>query len=185
MPRARFERVHSQERPVPRRSGRPRKKMAAARQRGAIFVEALIVCSMLMTMLAGAIFFHRMYSAKIRAGREARLAAWQAAEEGCPSKFGIGQIFNLATANITATNSCSDDSCTVGGLNAQSDQAPSWLESGAKTGEVSYAVTAHERAGGQTHSMRAYNRVICNERRQNPRGDLASIGDYILDAVIQ
>jgi hypothetical protein len=172
-------------RSVPRGLSRPPQRTAVRRRRGAIFVEAIIVCSMLMTMLAGAIFFHRMYSAKIRAIREARLAAWQASEAGCPSKFGIGQIFNLSTANMTAINSCTDDSCTVGGLNTSSEAGPDWLESGAKTGDVVHTVTAHERAGGQVHSMRAHNRVICNESRQNARGDLASIGEYILDAVIQ
>jgi hypothetical protein len=46
-------------------------------------------------------------------------------------------------------------------------------------------VTADERIDGQTHSLQAYNRVICNERHQNERGDLLSIGEYILDAVVQ
>jgi hypothetical protein len=135
---------------------------------------------MLMTMFAGAVFFHRLYAAKIRAVREARLDAWQAAEAGCATQMGMGQLFNLVSID-----NCADESCSVGGLNTSSDQGTAWLELGAQTSEVSHTVTAHARAGGQSHSVRAYNRVICNERRQNARGDLASIGGYILDAVIQ
>jgi hypothetical protein len=155
-------------------------KRAARRQRGAIFVEAIIVSSMLMTMLAGAIFFHRLYSAKILASREARLAAWQEAEAGCASRLGVGQIFNLI--NI---NNCADETCSVGGLDTQTDEGPNWLEMGAKTSEISHTATAHARAGGNQYSMRSKIRVICNESRQNDRGDLASIGKYILDAVIE
>jgi hypothetical protein len=149
------------------------------RQRGAIFVESIIVFSMLMTMLAGGIFFHRMYAAKIRAGREARLAAWQTAEAGCASMMGAGQLFSLI-----GDGSCSGENCSVGGLNTRSDEKPGWLEIGAEASTMTQTVTAHARAGGQTHSMRAYNRVICNESRQNQRGDLASIGEYIFDAVV-
>jgi hypothetical protein len=134
---------------------------------------------MLITMLACAIFFHGMYSAKILALREARLAAWQPAEAGCASMMGAGQLFS-----IVADGSCADENCSVGGLNVQSDEKPGWLEIGAETGEVTHTVRAHARAGGQTHSMQAYNRVICNEQRQNARGDLLSIGEYIFDAVI-
>lgn len=164
-------------RSLPRGLGR--RKMLARRQRGAIFVEAIIVCSMLMTMLAGAIFFHSMYSAKILALREARLAAWQVAEEGCASSMGVGQLFSLV-----ADGDCADDNCSLGGLDLQSDDKPSWLDTGAETSEITHTVSAHARAGGRTHSMKAYNRVICNEQRQNARGDLASIGEYIFDAVI-
>jgi hypothetical protein len=46
-------------------------------------------------------------------------------------------------------------------------------------------VTADETIDGRSYTARAHNRVICNERPQNERGDLLSIGEYILDAVIQ
>jgi hypothetical protein len=153
---------------------------SARKQRGAIFVEAVIVSLLLMIFFAGAVFFHRMYNAKIQAVRQARLMAWQAAEEGCPSAFGVGQLFNLI-----AIDRCTDETCSVGGLDTETDETPPWLELGAKTSDVAHSVTADRLVGGRTHSMRAHNRVICNERRQNERGDLASIGDYILDAVIQ
>jgi hypothetical protein len=157
-----------------------RRARVARRQRGAIFVEAIIVCLMLIIMFASAVFFHSLYANSMRATREARLAAWQPAEEGCPSGFGVGQLFNLI-----AIDSCADESCSVGGLSTQSDTAPPWLEIGAKTGEMSRTVTADEVIGGESYSPRAYNRVICNERHQNERGDLLSIGEYLLDAVFQ
>jgi hypothetical protein len=149
-------------------------------QRGAIFVEAVIVVTMLTILFASAVFFHALYANQIRATRDARLAAWQPAEEGCPSNFGIGQLFNLI-----AIDDCSDETCSVGGLDTQSDDGPAWLEMGAKTGEMTRTVTADEPIDGRTYSTRAYNRVICNERQQNERGDVLSIGAYILDAVIQ
>jgi hypothetical protein len=153
---------------------------SARRQRGAIFVEAVIVTTMLTILFAGGVFFHRLYSAKIRAVREARLVAWQQAEEGCPSKFGIGQIFNLISIDR-----CEDDTCQVGGLDTQTDDGPDWLDVGAKTGEAAHTATADRHIGGRSYSARAANRVICNERRQGDRSDLLNLGDYILDAVIQ
>lgn len=150
------------------------------RQRGAVFVEALIVSSMLIVLFASGVFFHALYANKLRATRDARLAVWQQAEQGCPSSFGLGQLFNLV-----AIDSCNDESCSVGGLSTQSDTGPDWLDLGAKTSELSRTVTADESIGGRSFTARAYNRVICNERPQNERGDLASIGEYLLDAVIQ
>jgi hypothetical protein len=152
---------------------------ARARQRGAIFVEAAIVSTMLMTMLAGGVFFHHMYDAKILAGREARLKAWEEAEKGCPSKLGAGQLMNYITPD-----SCVDESCTVGGLSAVSEESPNWLAMGAKVGDVTHSATEDEIVGGKAHSFRTINRVVCNESRQDSRGDLKTIGDYILDAVI-
>jgi hypothetical protein len=134
---------------------------------------------MLMLMLAAAIFFDHLYSAKIRTIRESRLAAWKPAEDGCASKLGIGQLFNLVSVN-----SCSDETCDVGGLNANSDKSPDWLAMGARTDRIAYSVTADALAGGGTYVMQTSNRVICNEQRQNQHGDLISIGQYIFDAVV-
>jgi hypothetical protein len=150
------------------------------RQRGAIFVEAVIVVTMLTIVFASAVFFHSLYANQIRATRDARLTAWQQAEEGCPTTLGVAQLFNLISVD-----NCQDESCSVGGLNTASETGPDWLESGAKVGEVTRSVTADERIDARTYSLQAYNRVICNERHQNERGDLLSIGEYILDAVIQ
>ena len=53
-------------------------------ERGAILVESLIVCTLLITSLVCALFFHRLYAAKLRAIREARFLVWQAANSpGC------------------------------------------------------------------------------------------------------
>ena len=156
------------------------RRRAVRRQRGAIFVEAIVVSTMLIILFASAMFFHALYANAMRATREVRLTAWQEAEAGCPSTFGVAQLFNLVSVE-----SCHDESCSVGGLSTQSDTEPDWIEIGAKTGEMTRTVTADETIGGRSHSARAYNRVICNERQQNERGDLASIGEYLLDAVIQ
>lgn len=146
---------------------------------GAVFVEAIVVCTMLMLALASAIFFDRMYTAKIRTLWESRLAAWKPAEDGCASKLGIGQLFNLVSVD-----SCSDETCNVGGLSADSNDSPDWLQMGARTEQVSSSVAAHSLPGSGTYNMRTSNRVICNEQRQNEHGDLISIGEYIFDAVL-
>lgn len=134
---------------------------------------------MLMLALASAIFFDRMYSAKIRTLWETRVAAWKPAEDGCASKLGVGQLFNLVSVD-----SCADDTCNVGGLHVDSNDSPDWLAMGARTEQISYSVAAHALAGGGTYKMQTSNRVICNEQRQNEHGDLISIGEYIFDAVI-
>jgi hypothetical protein len=157
----------------------PRCRRSKRHETGAVFVEAIVVCTMLMLTLASAIFYHRMYSAKIRTLWETRVAAWKPAEDGCASKLGIGQIFNLVSVD-----SCSDETCNVGGLSADSNDSPDWLAMGARTEQVSYSVAAHSLTGGGTYSMRTSNRVICNEQRQNEHGDLLSIGAYIFDAVL-
>ncbi len=65
------------------------------RQRGAALVEALIVSSMLMTMMAGGLFMHRLYAEKLRVMRESRLRAWQPAVSGCATGLGLGSIWNM------------------------------------------------------------------------------------------
>jgi len=135
---------------------------------------------MLIVMFASAVFFHALYANKMRATSDARRTAWEQAEAGCPSTFGAAQLFNLISVD-----NCYDESCSVGGLSTQSDSGPNWLEIGARTGAVTRTVTADEAIGGRSYTARAYNRVICNERPQNERGDLASIGEYLLDAVVQ
>jgi hypothetical protein len=53
------------------------------RRRGAVAIEALIVSSLFIGILAGGLFMHRAYATKLRVIREARLAAWQPALRGC------------------------------------------------------------------------------------------------------
>jgi hypothetical protein len=152
----------------------------ARRQRGAILVEAVIVSALLMTLFAAAVFLHRMYSTKIRSIREARLSAWQAAEAGCDSLLGLPQL-----ANLVPFDDCLDFSCSLGGLSAQSEAAPDWLESlGAKTGQGMNVVVSPARIGGQSYTMEAHNRVICNERNRSERGDIISLFGHILDPIL-
>jgi hypothetical protein len=51
--------------------------------RGAIFVESLIVVGLTTLLLATGIFFHFLYIHKLSTMREARRKAWAAASEGC------------------------------------------------------------------------------------------------------
>jgi hypothetical protein len=165
---------------MPNTARRLHQAAAVRRQRGAVLIEAAIVSGLLMTLFAGAVFFHRIYSAKIQSIREARLAAWQAAEVGCDSLLGLPQV-----ANLVPFDDCLDFSCSLGGLGVESEQAPDWLESlGAKTGEGTNVVVSPTRIGGQSYAMAAHNRVICNERNRSERGDILSLFGYILDPLI-
>jgi hypothetical protein len=167
-------------RAIPNTARQLHETAAVRRQRGAILVEAVIVSGLLMTLFAGAVFFHRMYATKIKSIREARLAAWQAAEAGCDSFLGLGQL-----ANLVPFDDCLDFSCSLGGLGVESEQAPDWLERlGAKAGEGTNVVVSPTRIGGQSYTMAAHNRVICNERNRSERGDILSLFGYIFDPLI-
>jgi hypothetical protein len=53
------------------------------RSRGAVAIEALIIASLLVTVLGAGVFMHRAYATKLRMVREARVAAWLPALRGC------------------------------------------------------------------------------------------------------
>src|SRR5690349_8171441 len=65
--------------------------------RGAALVEAIIVSIMLMTMMAGGLFFHRLYEAQHIAIERARLEAWTRSNKGCAEPLDLATIFGLGS----------------------------------------------------------------------------------------
>ena len=71
--------------------------MIRHRQRGAVAIEAIILSSVLITVLGAGLFVHRAYATKFRTIRDARTAAWQPALRGCAKPPEPGGMANTAT----------------------------------------------------------------------------------------
>jgi hypothetical protein len=95
------------------------------RERGALFIEAMVVFLMTAGFLAGVIFFHGVYRAKAETLQEARQLAWLPALSGCklrsPEVLGValpGQSTRIArgfgvfpddmTASTKTTVTCNE-----------------------------------------------------------------------------
>jgi len=66
-------------------------RRAKSRQRGAVFVEALIVVVMLLVFMSGLLVVRDAYASKIATIHDARAAAWQAGLEGCRNGSAQGE----------------------------------------------------------------------------------------------
>jgi hypothetical protein len=157
------------------------------RTRGAAFVESIIVISMISLMLAGGLFFHRLYMHKFRVMSESRTAAWQGALNGCPTGLGImavGQAIWNSVNNLADCNPL-DPGCMVDGLSSSSTAPTPWVgETGANVPpEVTYTVRNDSMLGGAEFTVKGHYRVVCNETPQSETGDLASLVDYIRDSI--
>jgi len=159
------------------------------RARGAVFVESIIVIAMLMLMLAGGLFFHRLYSMKLKAVREARLAAWTPALRGCPTGLGFpgiaGAAWNAYNNGVADCDDANLAACVVQGLTVSgTNDPPEWMgTSGASVPDaVSYEVSSDSRLGGGRFSVSSQNRVACNETPQHESGDIWSIVGYVHDS---
>ena len=151
-----------------------------SQRRGAILVESLIVSSMLILCVIGALFFHRLYAAKFRAIREARFQVWQAANSracGGPSidlavimREAVGGLGNLSFAPSEWVRAA-----TSPGL-AGGTTVPSFF------GGISRRVQANTQTaasnpelGGGGYRLSAQDQLACNEQVSSPRGDMLSI----------
>lgn len=142
------------------------------RARGAALVEAIIVSAMLMTMMAGGLFLHRLYAAQHRALEEARLAAWSQALGGCNSGIDLGAVWRETGASDAP-------------VDVQTESAPGFFGAvGHTSGSASKTASAHARVGGGSYTLTASDSVACNEIAQDPRGDVASLIGYITSNVV-
>src|SRR4051812_48264526 len=145
---------------------------ARRRARGAVLVEGIIVSSMLITMMAGGLFLHRLYAAQIKALENARLAAWSQALQGCSSGIDLAGIWQEAGESSAP-------------LDVDTDSAPSFFGTVSHTsGSASETATADARVSDKTYTLSARDTVACNEVPQNPRGDAISLIGYISANVI-
>jgi len=145
---------------------------ARRRARGAVLVEGIIVSSMLITLMAGGLFLHRLYVAQIKALEDARLAAWSQALQGCSSAIDLGAIW-------------SDAGESAAPLDVDTDSAPSFFGIVSHTsGSTSETVSADARITDKAYKLSAKDSVACNEIPQNKRGDAISLIGYIAANVI-
>ena len=167
-----------------------RSRSRRSSQRGAILIESLIVCSLLITVMICGLFLHRLYAAKLRAVREARLRVWQAADSaGCggtpidlraiaeEAVTGLGTPFGAGSGSVGAGLRLG----RVGG----STSAPAFLGAIAHRNQTSTAsASSHPRIGGGTYRLSVSNQLACNEQVAAPRGDVLSVFGFAARNVI-
>lgn len=148
------------------------------RGRGAVLVEGVIVISMLMIMMASALFFHRLYAMKLQTMRQSRSAAWGKALPGCNSAIGLAALWQAVGLANAASNGAFD------GLNEDSNDVPMWMSVGRESDVKSVTVTQDQVIGGKGFDLRTVNSVVCNEVGDDSRGDVISVLEYMWEATI-
>jgi hypothetical protein len=144
-------------------------------QRGAAFVESIIVSAMLMTFLAGGFFLHRLYVAQHKALEQARLAAWGRAMGGCSSVIDMNAIFEAAT------------NANGGDMDVDTESAPPAFFGAVShtSASASQTATAHARVGGGSYTLSANDSVACNETVQDEKArNLESLLGYVTSNLI-
>lgn len=141
-------------------------------QRGAALVEAVIVSGLLMTMMAGGLFLHRLYVAQHDALGEARLAAWSQALAGCNSGIDLNAVWRQAGESGEP-------------VDIETTSAPGFFGAvGHTSASASKNARADARVGGGSYTLNASDTVACNEIAQSERGDVASLLGYITANVV-
>ena len=167
-----------------------RSRSGRARQRGAILIESLIVCSLLITVMICGLFFHRLYAAKLRAVRDARLRVWQAADSaGCGGRpIDLRAIAEEAVAGLGSPFGAPPSSVGAGlrvGRRGGATSAPGFLGAIAHRNQTSTAsASSHPRIGGGTYRLSVSNQLACNEQVAAPRGDVLSVFGFAARNVI-
>lgn len=134
-------------------------------------MEAIIVCTLLITVMVSGLFLHRVYAAKYQVLREARTVAWTQAMAGCNSQLSLLAIIR-----------------TVGPLHAplpmDMSAPPSFFaDISHTTGKPGVAaanveVVSHARLGGGSFSFNAEQQLACNEIIQSENGDMIDVMSY-------
>jgi hypothetical protein len=140
--------------------------------RGAVLVEAVIVSAMLMTMMAGGLFLHRLYYAKIQGMGDARAAGWSQALQGCDSPIDLNAVWHQTGATAAPG---SVDTGSVPGFFGEISHA---------SGSGSGTAAAHARVGGGSYTLSTSNTIACDEKPQPERGDLASLLGFIQSSFV-
>jgi hypothetical protein len=139
---------------------------ARGRQRGAVFVEAIIVCSLLILFLVSGLFLHRVYAQRIANGQSARAVAWSQALDGCSEELDAGNLFR-GLVRLGSPAGLAD-------LSIPDQVGPM----GHTTGSAATDVRAPHQVGGRSYHVAASTQLACNERIQGERGDLFDIAIY-------
>jgi hypothetical protein len=130
-------------------------------------IEAVMVISVITLAFAGGLFFHRMFTSKMKANRDARLDAWSQALAGCEEKIEAGSLLN------TSGDPPIDD--------VDTSSPPGFLRVGHVSKSVgSTPVTAPALLGQKTVTFSASHQIACNDRLEGEKEDVfGRIGDAI------
>jgi len=178
-----------------------RARRGRKRQRGAAFVEAIIVICSFVLFMIGLIFFFNLYTRKIQVMRAARAATLAYAMGGCegnaPGQWGAGDLpkGSSAPAPGKSDENLSTTPKGVAGGNEGADKAKSIVNSLPGTGTddsilnpvgkvgLGMTVTTQSKPNplasglGFTKSIASNSYATCNDKVRN--GDFGEIVDYV------
>lgn len=150
------------------------------RQRGAAFVESLIVISLILFVLFCILWLQALYSAKLATLQSARTNAWLDALEGCTGFEQANEILGdsvVRSRGEGATGAADDTSGSIGGITADTQgESPDWFnlrEGGNASESVEFNAIM---TAGRTFDVTTSRTVMCNER-SNPEELELNAGD--------
>lgn len=132
-------------------------------KRGVVFVEAVVVSILLMLLLAGGLFFHRLYAKKMETIRSARSTVWVEALEGCGYNMTAAEAFQHVTGGAPSSEALPDG--VSQDVNRMIGKLP--MRSASAAGSV----TADQRVGGGSYATSTRTQVACADLPQKKRGD--------------
>jgi hypothetical protein len=127
------------------------------RQRGAILVEALVVTSVLITILALGVYLYGVYAAKYAALRDARLSAWTQVMAGCGAPPNA-QALAPAAGSLGGEPQVSED------------ETLSWLLVEKRSSSAARRAQAVQAAALEAQTLNGHLTVMCNELTQDGKG---------------
>ena len=146
-------------------------------RQAAALIEGLVVASLLALFLSCGVFFHHLYSGKLKTMRDARSAAWRDGLHGCAGGFAAGLL------NMMGSLTALTEADQAGLLDA-----PDWLRNAGRGVGDPPAVRVQSGAlmGGRTFDLRTRTSVACNDYADQAQGDsyFATVFQYVRDMVI-
>jgi hypothetical protein len=147
------------------------------RRQGAALVEGLIVASLLTLFLAGAVFIHGLYSAKLQSIARAREQAWARALPGCEGGL-TSLLMNALTGGAFDVLAGLDAAGVV--------ETPQWMANFGRGVGAPPAVNvdAPPLIGGGSFRVETRTSVACNEFGDDEEGSLlVNAADIIRDLI--
>jgi len=117
-----------------------KRRYRKSRERGAVFVEALVVCAFFVTCFIGLVFFRELYANKLHVSRLARASALNYAMSACRSTPGAGLEGDLPKKPVGGPEQTGSKSVNASG-DGKSDAILGGLDR-SKSGGLFYSVAA-------------------------------------------
>lgn len=160
----------------------PWRAVRRGRERGAAFVESLIVISMILLCLFACLWFQALYAAKLQTLQSARASAWNSALAGCQGLENSQELLAQSARNSETMRAKGSHDSTEGdasGITAdtQGESTPDWFslrEGGETTESVDFSQFGKE----GTMPVGTRRKFQCNER-PNPNELTLSGGDLL------